>query len=57
MEIAQPPFGYVLTLSGTPLDPRPVSIGHFATLGYDERRTIDLPGIPVLETHLAFPAV
>jgi hypothetical protein len=55
IEFALQPFGYVLTLSGEPLDPRPVSISWFAGCGYDERRIVDLPKIPILPTHEALP--
>ena len=55
MEFALQPFGYVLTLSGEPLDPRPVSIASFGGFGYDERRVVDLPQLPILPTHEALP--
>ncbi len=45
-----PPFGYVLTVSGEPLDDRPVDISWFTTCGYDEKRAVDLPHLPVLPT-------
>jgi hypothetical protein len=55
IEFALRPFGYVLTLCGEPLDPRPVSISWFGGCEYDERRTVDLPQIPVLPTHEVLP--
>lgn len=55
IEFALRPFGYVLTLSGEPLDPRPQSISWFAACGYEEKRIVNLPQIPVLPTHEAIP--
>jgi hypothetical protein len=55
IEFALQPFGYVLTLGGEPLDPRPVDIAWFGSSAYDEQRVIDLPQIPVLPTHEALP--
>lgn len=55
IEVALQPFGYVLTLSGEPLDPRPVSIASFGGYGYDDRREVDLPELPLLPAHLALP--
>lgn len=54
-EFALVPFGYVLTLEGEPLDPRPVDISWFCDCEYDERRPIVLLSIPALPTHEAFP--
>lgn len=55
VEFALPPFGYVLTISGEPLDDRPVDISWFTACEYNERRSVDLPHIPVLPTHEPFP--
>jgi len=55
IEFALRPFGYVLTLSGQPFDPRPISISWFAGCGYDERRLVVPAQIPVLPTHEAIP--
>lgn len=55
IEFALPPFGYVLTLSGEPLDPRPVNIAWFAQRGYDEKCVVKIPQIPILPTHEALP--
>lgn len=55
VEFALPPFGYVLTLDGQPIDNRPVDIGWFATCGFEEQREITLSHIPVLPTHEGFP--
>lgn len=55
IEFALRPFGYVLTLSGEPLDPRPVSISWFGSCAYDEQRVVDLPHITILPTHEALP--
>ena len=55
IEFALQPFGYVLTLGGEPFDSRPVSIAWFGSCGYDERRMVDLPHIPILPTHEALP--
>jgi hypothetical protein len=56
VEVASPPFGYVLSLAGGRADPRPIDISWFLTCRYDEERTIDLEHIPVLATYLPFPA-
>ena len=55
IEFALQPFGYVLTLEGEPLDPRPVDISWFGSCGFDEERVITLAQIPVLPAHLPFP--
>jgi hypothetical protein len=55
IEFALQPFGYVLTLGGQPFDARPVSIAWFGGCGYDERRVVDVPHIPILPTHEALP--
>lgn len=55
VEFALPPFGYVLTVSGKPLDSRPIDISWFTACKYDEKRPIDLDHIPVLPTHEPFP--
>jgi hypothetical protein len=55
VEISLPPFGYLLTISGDPIDPRPASIGWFAECGYDEERVIEIPELHVLPTHEAIP--
>ena len=54
-EFALPPFGYVLTLDGEPLDDRPVDIAWFSRCTYDERCSIDLSQFPWLPTHEPFP--
>jgi len=55
VEVALPPFGYVLTLAGEPLDKRPVDISWFTACSYDEKRPVPLDRIPVLPTHEPFP--
>lgn len=55
VEFALPPFGYVLTVRGNPLDPRPADIASFTLASYDDRQAIALPSIPVLPTILALP--
>ena len=55
VEFALPPFGYVLTLAGEPLDDRPVDISWFAACAPDDRRAIELAHLPALPTHEAFP--
>lgn len=55
VEFALPPFGYVLTVAGDPLDPRPVDISWFTACAYGERRPIDLDHVPILPTHEPFP--
>ena len=55
VEFALPPFGYVLTLSGEPLDARPVDISWFLTRAVDDMQAIMLDQLPVLPTHLAYP--
>jgi hypothetical protein len=55
VEFALPPFGYVLTIAGEPLDSRPVDTSWFTACGYDEKRSIDLDHLPVLPTHEPFP--
>jgi hypothetical protein len=55
VEFALPPFGYVLTLEGEPLDTRPADISWFTTCGYDDRQKVMLAELPVLPTHEAFP--
>lgn len=55
VEFALPPFGYVLTVAGKPLDSRPVDISWFTACAYDEKRPVNLDHIPVLPTHEPFP--
>ncbi len=55
VEFALPPFGYVLTVAGQPLDDRPVDISWFTACGFDEKQPVDLDHIPILPTHLPFP--
>jgi len=55
VEFALPPFGYVLTVDGQPLDTRPIDISWFTACRYDEKRPVDLDHIPVLPTHEPFP--
>ncbi len=54
VEIAQPPFGYVLLFDGLIRDRRPTEITWFARCAADETRDITMPlaALPVLE---AFP--
>jgi len=55
VEFAMPPFGWVLTIEGQPLDDRPVAVGHLLECAVDEERLIEVPAIPVLPTHEPFP--
>jgi hypothetical protein len=55
-EVALPPFGYLLTLTDTVVDARPLRISWFATVGYDEQREIRLNNLPLLPVHEGFPA-
>jgi hypothetical protein len=55
IEFALPPFGYVMTLAGEPLDDRPIDISWFASRGYNDREVFPIQSIPVLPTHEAFP--
>jgi hypothetical protein len=55
VEFALPPFGYVLTVSGQPLDSRPIDISRFTLCSYATEERIDLASIPILPTHLALP--
>lgn len=55
VEFALPPFGYVLTLSGEPFDPRPVDISWFTACQYGYKCPVALDHIPTLPTHQPFP--
>ncbi|MEP7383962.1 MAG: hypothetical protein ABI910_19945, partial [Gemmatimonadota bacterium] len=55
VEFALPSFGYVLTVSGEPFDPRPCDIGWFTTCSFNEERDVAVPRLHVLPTHEAFP--
>jgi len=54
-EVALAPLILVITLGGTePPDGRLVNITAFASVGYDDRGTIELP-LPVLDLHAHYP--
>ncbi len=55
VEFALRPFGYVLTLAGEPLDPRPVDISWFTACHYDERCPVAFAELPILPTHEVYP--
>lgn len=53
-EFVHPPFGYVMSLGGTPFDRRPEEISDFTQFDYDEAITLNRR-FPVLPTHWMMP--